>query len=47
MPVLKCKKCGSLVMKGSFEGTETKREIRERNVPKPMPRRPNFEVFER
>jgi len=33
IPILKCKKCGRIVMKGSFEGTETKREIRTRNVP--------------
>ena len=34
IPILKCKKCGHIAMKGSFEGTETKREIRTRHVPK-------------
>jgi len=34
IPILKCKKCGRIVMKGSYEGTETKREIRTRHVPK-------------
>lgn len=37
IPILKCKKCGRIVMKGSFEGTETKREIRTRHVPKSKP----------
>lgn len=37
IPRLKCKKCGRIVMKGSYEGTETQREIRTRNVPKPEP----------
>lgn len=46
IPRLKCKKCGRIVMKGSFEGTETKREIRERHVPKPTPLEPNFTVHD-
>lgn len=37
IPRLKCRKCGRIVMKGSYEGTETKREIKTRNVPKPEP----------
>lgn len=38
IPRMKCKKCGRIVMTGSFNGTETKREIRTRNVPNdPMP----------
>lgn len=35
IPTLKCKKCGHIAMKGGFEGTETKRELRTRHVPKP------------
>jgi len=46
VPILKCKKCGRIVMKGSFEGTETKRELRTRHIPDPGPLEPNFEVFE-
>jgi hypothetical protein len=34
IPILECKNCGKIFMKGSYEGTETKREIRERHVPK-------------
>jgi hypothetical protein len=37
IPRMKCKKCGRIVMTGSFNGTETKREIRTRNIPKPEP----------
>lgn len=38
IPRMKCKKCGHIVMTGSFNGTETKREIRTRNVPNsPIP----------
>lgn len=46
IPRLKCKKCGHIAFKGSFEGTETKREIRERFVPKPTPLEPNFTVHQ-
>jgi len=46
IPILKCKKCGRIVMKGSYEGTETRREIRERHVPRSTPLDPGFEVFE-
>jgi len=46
IPRLKCKKCGKIAMKGSYEGTETKREIRERHVPKPGPLEPNFTEVE-
>jgi len=35
IPIMKCRKCGRIVMKGSYEGTETKHEIRTRNIPKP------------
>lgn len=42
IPRLKCKKCGRIVMKGSFEGTETKREMRERHIQKPEPLEENF-----
>ena len=37
IPILKCRKCGRIVMKGSFEGTETKEEIRTRYIPDTMP----------
>jgi len=37
IPILKCKKCGRIVMRGSYEGTETKREIRTKHMPKPRP----------
>jgi len=46
IPRLKCKKCGRIAFEGSFNGTETKREIRERHIPKPTPLEPNFEVIE-
>ena len=46
IPRLKCKKCGKIAMKGSYEGTETKQEIRERHVPKPGPLEPNFTEVE-
>jgi len=46
IPILKCRKCGRIVMKGSFEGTETKREIRTRHVSEPEPLPPRFEVVE-
>jgi len=46
IPRLKCKKCGRIVMKGSFEGTETKEEIKTRFVPKPTPLEPNFTEHE-
>lgn len=47
IPRLKCKKCGKIVMKGSYEGTETKREIRERHISKPTPLEPNFTEIEK
>lgn len=34
IPILKCKKCGHIAVKGSWEGTDTKRELRTRYVPK-------------
>lgn len=38
IPRMKCKKCGRIVMTGSFNGTETEKEIRTRNVPNdPIP----------
>jgi len=46
IPILKCKKCGRIVMKGSYEGTETRREIRERHVPAPGRMSENFTRYE-
>jgi len=46
IPILKCKNCGKFVMKGSYEGTETKREIKTRHVPKPQPLPLRFKVEE-
>jgi len=46
IPRLKCKKCGRIAMKGSYEGTETRREIRERHVPEPGAMEPNFTRYE-
>lgn len=37
IPVLRCRKCWAFVFKGPHEGTETKREIRERHIPKLEP----------
>jgi len=33
VPILYCPRCGAFVFKDSYEGTETKRELRERFVP--------------
>jgi len=36
IPILKCRKCGTIAVKGAYEHTETDYELRHRHVPKPI-----------
>ena len=38
IPILYCKKCGAFAIKGSYEGTYTKRELRQSVLPPFKPR---------
>jgi len=38
IPFLTCRKCGWTTLKSAHEGTETKQELKTRNIPKSQPR---------